>query len=207
MGCSIPVLPVPHHLPKFAQVHVYCISGAIQSSHPVMPSSPSALNLSQHQGIFQWVGCSLQMTKILELQLQHHSFQWIFWVDLPSDWLGWSPCYPREFQESSSAPQFEGINFLAFCLLHSPALTTTGKTIALTIRTFVSRVMFLCFLIHCLGLSSLSCQEAIIFCFHGCSQCLQWFWSPRRGNITTSTFSLSICHAIMGPDAMILVSF
>ena len=44
---------VPHHLPKFAQVHVSCISYAIQPSHPLMPSSPSALNLSQHQGLFQ----------------------------------------------------------------------------------------------------------------------------------------------------------
>ena len=50
--CSMPDLPVSHHLPKFAQVHVHCISDAIQSSHPLMPSSPSALNLSQHQGTF-----------------------------------------------------------------------------------------------------------------------------------------------------------
>ena len=48
MDCSIPGLPVPHHLPKFAQVHVHGISSAIQPSHPLMPSSPSALNLSQH---------------------------------------------------------------------------------------------------------------------------------------------------------------
>ena len=58
------------------------------------------------------------MTKILELQLQHQSFQWIFRVNLPEDWLVWSPCCPRDFQESSPAPQFEGINSLAFCLLY-----------------------------------------------------------------------------------------
>ena len=51
------------------------------SSHPLMPSSP-ALNLSQHQELFQWVICLYQMTKILELQLQLQSFQWIFWFDL-----------------------------------------------------------------------------------------------------------------------------
>ena len=50
---STPGLPVPHHLPKFAQVHVHCISDAIQLSHPLMPSSPPALNLSQYQGLFQ----------------------------------------------------------------------------------------------------------------------------------------------------------
>ena len=53
MDCSTAGLPVPHHLPEFAQVHVHCINDAIQPSHPLMPSSPSALNLSQHQGLFQ----------------------------------------------------------------------------------------------------------------------------------------------------------
>ena len=77
MNCSSPGLPVPHHLLEFAQVHVHCISDAIQPSHPLMPSSPSALDLSQHQGLFQRVVHSHQMTKIveLELQLQHQSFQ------------------------------------------------------------------------------------------------------------------------------------
>ena len=66
--CSRPGLPVPHHLPEFAQVHVHGIGHAIQPSHPLMPSSASALNLSQHQGLCQLVVCSHQMTKILELQ-------------------------------------------------------------------------------------------------------------------------------------------
>ena len=46
-------LPVSDHLPEFAQVHVHCISDAVQPSHPLVPSSPSALNLSQHWGLFQ----------------------------------------------------------------------------------------------------------------------------------------------------------
>ena len=48
MNCSIADFPVPHHLPKFAQALVHCMGDAIQPSHPLMPSSPSALNLSQH---------------------------------------------------------------------------------------------------------------------------------------------------------------
>jgi len=72
VDCSTPGLPVPHHFLEFAQVHVHYISDAIQPSHPLMPSSPSALNLSQHQGLFQWVICSHQMTKILERQLHTH---------------------------------------------------------------------------------------------------------------------------------------
>ena len=81
MDCSMPGFPVSHHLLEFAQVHVHCISDGIQLSHILTPSSPSALFLSQHQGFFQWVVCSHQITKILELQ--HQSFQWIFRVDLP----------------------------------------------------------------------------------------------------------------------------
>ena len=60
---------VPHDLPEFAQVDICCITDAIQPSLPLTPSSPSALNLFQHQGLFQWVICSHQMTKILELVL------------------------------------------------------------------------------------------------------------------------------------------
>ena len=53
MDGSTSGLSVPHHLLKFAQFHVHCISEAIQPSHPLVPSSPSVLNLSQHQGLFQ----------------------------------------------------------------------------------------------------------------------------------------------------------
>ena len=104
MDCSTPGLSIPHYLLKFAQVHVHRIDGAIQPSHPLTPSSPSALNLSQNQRLFQWVGCLHQMTKILEFQLQHQSFQWVFRVDFPYGWLVISPCYSRDFQESSPAP-------------------------------------------------------------------------------------------------------
>ena len=69
-------LPGPHHLPEF----VRCIGETIQLSRPLMPSSP-VLNLSQHQGLFQWAVCSQQMTKILAPQPQHQSFQWIFGIE------------------------------------------------------------------------------------------------------------------------------
>ncbi|CAN0344153.1 unnamed protein product [Rangifer tarandus platyrhynchus] len=53
VDCSTPGLSVLHHLPESAQAHVHCISDAIQPSHTLRPSSPSALHLSQHQGLFQ----------------------------------------------------------------------------------------------------------------------------------------------------------
>ena len=74
MDGSTPGLPVPHHLPEFAQVHLHCIGDAVQPSHPLMPSSHSTLNLSQHQGLFCWVNSLYQMTKILEFQFQHPVF-------------------------------------------------------------------------------------------------------------------------------------
>ena len=54
-----------------------------QLFHPLLFPSP-AFNLSQHQGLFQWVGSSHQVAKVLELQFQHQSFQWIYWFDLLS---------------------------------------------------------------------------------------------------------------------------
>ena len=69
----MPGLPVYHQLPESTQTHVHWIRDAIQPSHPLLPSSP-ALNLSQHQGLFEWVSSSHQVAKVLELQLQHQSF-------------------------------------------------------------------------------------------------------------------------------------
>ena len=56
MDCSMPGLPVPHHLPEFAQVHVHCISDAIQPSRPLTPSTPSALTYISSVTAFQAVG-------------------------------------------------------------------------------------------------------------------------------------------------------
>ena len=74
-------LPVHHQLPEFTQTHVHWVSDAIQPSHPLLSPSPPAFNLSQHQGLFKWVRSLHQVVKVLEFQLQHQSFQWIFRVD------------------------------------------------------------------------------------------------------------------------------
>ena len=81
MNRSTPGLPVHHQLPESTQTHVHWVSDAIQPSHPLSSPSPPALNLSQHQGLFKWVSSSHQVAKILEFQLQHQSFQWIFRTD------------------------------------------------------------------------------------------------------------------------------
>jgi len=92
---TMPGSPVLHHLPEFAQTHVHSAGDAIQPSPP-LPLSSFAFNLSQHQGLFQWVGCSHQVAKVLELQVWHQPFQWIFRIDYLYDWLVWFPCSPRD---------------------------------------------------------------------------------------------------------------
>ena len=81
MDCSTPGSSVLHYLPEFAQTHVHWVSDAIRPSHPLLPPFPPVFNLSQHQGVFQWVGSSHHVAEVLELQLQHRFFQWIFRVD------------------------------------------------------------------------------------------------------------------------------
>ena len=75
MDCSRPGCSVLHCLQEFAQIQVHCVNDAIQPSHPLLLPSSFAFNLSQHQGLFQRVSSSYQVAKVLELQLQHHSFQ------------------------------------------------------------------------------------------------------------------------------------
>ena len=76
MNLSTPGLPVHHQLSESTQSHVYQVGDAIQLSHPLSSPSPPALNLSQHQGLFQWVSSSHQVAKVFEFQLQYQFFQW-----------------------------------------------------------------------------------------------------------------------------------
>ena len=94
MDSSMPGFPVLHYLLEFVQIHVHWISDTIQPSHPLLPPSPPALNLSQHQVFFfffsfsQWVVSSHQVAKLLKLQLQHQSLQWIFsLISFRIDWF------------------------------------------------------------------------------------------------------------------------
>ena len=150
MNSSTPGFLVLHYLLEFAQTHVHW---DIQPSHSLLPTSPPAPNLSQHQGLLQWAGSLHQVAKVLELQ--HQSFQWIFRVDFLSDSLIWSPCCPRDSQESSPEPQFKAsiLWCSAFFMVQlSHPYMTTGEMISLTIWTFVRKVVSL-LLTLCLGSS------------------------------------------------------
>ena len=124
MDCSMPGLPVHHQLAEFTQTHVHWVGIAIQPSYPLSSLSSPTFNLSQHQGLFKWVSSSHQVAKVLEFQLQHQSFQWIFRTDFLYDGLVGSPCSPRDSQESSPTPQFKCISSSVLSFLYSPTLTS-----------------------------------------------------------------------------------
>ena len=81
MDWSTPGSPVLLHLPESAYTHVHWVGDAIQPSCPLLSPSPPVFNLSQHQGLLQRISSSHQAAKVLELQLQHQSFQWLFRFD------------------------------------------------------------------------------------------------------------------------------
>ena len=70
MDCSTPGFSVLHYLLEFAQTHVHWVCDAIQPSHPLSSPSPLALNLSQHQGLFQEIKRTLQDMEIVRYKDQ-----------------------------------------------------------------------------------------------------------------------------------------
>ena len=124
MNRSTPGLPLHHQLLDFTQTHVHRVSDAIQPSHPLSSPSPLAPNPSQHQGLFQRVNSLHEVAKVLEFQLQHHSFQRNPRADLLQNGLVASPCSPRDSQESSPTPQFKSISSSVLSLLRGPTLTS-----------------------------------------------------------------------------------
>ena len=123
MDCSTPGFPVHYQLLELAQTHVHWVGGAIQPSHPLSSPSPPAFKHSQHWGLFQWVSSSHQVAKVLEFQLQHQSFQWIFRTDffrIDSR----SPCSPRDSEKFSPILQSKSTNSLVLSFPYSPTLTS-----------------------------------------------------------------------------------
>ena len=148
MDCSFPGYPVYYQLLELAQTHVNWISDTMQPFHPLSSPSLPAFNLSQHQGLFQWVSSPHQVAKELELQPQHQSFQWYsglisFRIDSLDLLAIQGTCKSLLQHHSSKASVLQCSAFFMAQLSH-PCMTT-GKTIALTIQTFVSKIMSLLF--------------------------------------------------------------
>ena len=121
MNCSTPGFSVLHPLPKLAQIHVHCVGDAIQLSHPLSSSSPPAFNLCQHQGLFQWVGSSYQVAKVLELQLSiSTSNEYSGFISFRIDWFDLLAVE----EEYYPTPQFKSIHSSSLSLLYGPTVTS-----------------------------------------------------------------------------------
>ena len=139
MDCSTPGLPVHHQLPEFSQTHVHRVGDVIQPSHPLSSPSPPTINPSQHQGLFQWVSSSYQVAKLLELQLQHQSFQRIL-EGLISFRIDWFDLLAVQGTLKSLLQHYSSKTSILWCSAFlmvqlSHLYMTSGKTIALTIQT------------------------------------------------------------------------
>ena len=165
MDCSMPGFPVHHQPPDLAQTHVHWVSDAVQPSHPLSSPSPPAFSLSQHQGLFQWVSSSHQVARVLEFPFQHQSFQWTPRTDL----LAVQGTLKSLLQHHSSKASI--LQHSAFFMVQlSHPYMTTGKTIALTRWTFVSKIISLLFnMLSMLAIAFLSRSQRLL---------ISWLQSP-----------------------------
>ena len=124
MDCNTPGFSFHHQLPELAQTHVHWVGDDIQPSHPLSSPSPPAFNLSQHQGLFQGVSSLHQVAKVLRVSVSTSVLSMNTQAWSPLRWTGWSPCSPRDSQESSPTPQFKSINSSVLSFLYGPNLTS-----------------------------------------------------------------------------------
>ena len=167
-------------------------------SSSIVPFS-SRLQSFPASGSFQWVSSSHQVAKVLELQLQHQSFQWIFRTDFLKDWLVWSPCSPRDSQESSPTPQFKSISSLALSFLYvllSHPYMTMGKTVALTRWTFVGKVMSLLF--------NMLSRLVIAFLPRSKHLLISWLQSPSAAILEPNYVTESIITLLQNVNFLII---
>ena len=139
MDCSTPGFPVLHYLLKFSQTHVHWVSDAILPSHPLLSPSPPALNFSQHQGLFQWVGSSQSIGASASASVLPMNIQGWFPLGLTLERLSrvFSSTTIKKDQFFSTQVSLWSNSHICTWLLE--------KTIALAIRTFVSKVTSLFF--------------------------------------------------------------
>ena len=143
MNCLSPGFNVLFSLPEFVQTHVHWMSDTIQLSHPLSSPSLLALNLSQHQGLFQWVSSLHQVAKYQSFSISP-SNEYSGLTSFRMDWLDLL-AVPKGTRKSllqhhsSRAWILQALSFLYGPTLRHPYMTT-GKTIALTIGTFVGKV-------------------------------------------------------------------
>ena len=208
MNRSTSGLPVHHQHPEFTQTHVHRVSDAIQPSHPLSSPSPPAPNPSQHQSLFQWVTLLMRWPKYWSFSFSISPFkEHPGLISFRMDWLDRLAVH-RTLKSllqhhSSKASILRHSAFLIVQLAHP--YTTTGKMIALTRQTFASKVMSLFFNMLSRFVKDFlpRSKHLLISCLHSPSAVI--LKPPKIKSNTSSIVSPTICHKVMGPDAMILV--
>ena len=144
MDCSTPGFPVHHQLPELAQTHVHQVGDAIQPSHPLLSPSPPALYLSQHQGLSKESVLHIKWSKYWSFSFSiSPSSEYSGLIFFRMDWLNLltiQRTLKSLLQHHSSKTSILGRSAFLMVQLSHPYMTT-GKTIALTRRIFVSKVM------------------------------------------------------------------
>ena len=206
MNHSTPGLPVYHQLPEFTQTHVHRVYDAIQPSHSLSSPFPPAPNPSQHQSFSNESTLRMRWPKYWSF-----SFSIIPSKEIPGlisfrmDWLDFlavqGTLKSLLQHHSSKAPILRCSAFFTVQLSH--LYMTTGKTIALTRRTFVGKVMSL--------LLNMLCRLVITFLPGSKRLLISWLQSPsvvileprKIKSDPVSTVSPSISHEVMGPDNLL----
>jgi len=183
MNLSTPGLPVHHQLLESTQTHVHWNSDAIQPSHPLSSPSPPALKISQNQGLFRyesalWIGWPKYWSFSFSISPSNEhpgliSFR-MDWLDI----LAVQGTLKSLLQHhSSKASILRHSAFFTIQLSHPYVIT--GKTIALTRRTFVSKVMSPLFnMLSRLVITYLPRSKCLLISW--LQHHLQWFWSPEK---------------------------
>ena len=208
MNHSTPGLPVHHQLLESTQTHVHRVSDPIQPSHPLSSPSPPAFNLSKHQGLSSESVLHIRWPKYWSFNFSiSPSNEYselilfrIYWLDL----LAVQGTLKSLLQHHSSKASILQCSSLFVVQLSHPYMTT-GKAIALTRWTFVGKVMSLLF--------NMLSRLVIAFLPRTKHLLISWLQSPsavileppKIKSVTVSIVSPSLCHEVMGPDAMILV--
>ena len=196
-------LPCPSPSPS-AQTHIHWVGDAIQTSHPLLSPSSPALNLSQHQDLFKWVSSLHQVARVLELQLQHKpSNECSGLISFRMDWLDLLAVQGLSTVFSNTTVQKHRF-FNAHLSLwsNSHIHMITGKIIALMRQTFVGKVMSLHFnILSRLVVTFLPRSKRLLICMATVTICSDF---GAQENKVCHCF-ISICHEVMGPDAMIFV--
>ena len=178
MDCSTPGLPVHHQLSELTQTHVHWVIDVIQPSHPLSSPSPPLFNLSQHQGLFKWVGSSHQVAKCWSFSFNiSPSNEYSGLISFRMDWLDLCAVQgtlKSLLQHHSSKASILWCSAFFIVRLSHPYMTT-GKTIALTRWAFVGKVMSLLFVMLCrLVITFLPRSKRLLISW------LQWFWSLKK---------------------------